>query len=127
MSTNEHKSGPGIARIWRALFYSLDGLRGAFRTEMAFRQELMLAAFLVPVVFLVPASWTQRAMLLGAVFLVLIIELVNAAVEATVDRISLEHHALAKRAKDIASAAVLLSLLNCAAIWAGVLLDVFVG
>ena len=118
-----HKSRPGLIRIWRALFYSIAGLRAAWG-ESAFRQEIALAAVLLPAVVLVPASLTQKAMLVGCVLLVLVTELVNSAVECTVDRISLEDHALARRAKDIGSAAVFVALTNLAIVWALVLADV---
>ena len=119
------KSGPGLMRIWRALLYSLAGLRAAWQGEAAFRQELALAAVLIPVAVAVPATLTQKAMLLACVMLVLITELLNFAVESAVDRVSLEHHPLTGRAKDIASAAVLLSLANLAIVWALVLAEVF--
>jgi len=112
-----HKGKTGLTRIWNALFYSLDGLAAAFRHEDAFRQEVFLAAILIPAVFFLPASGAGRALMIGAVLLVLIGELLNSAVEATVDRISPENHPLAKRAKDIGSAAVFLSLLNVPTVW----------
>ena len=112
-----HKGKTGLTRIWNALFYSIDGLAAAFRHEDAFRQEVFLAAILIPAVFFLPASGAGRALMIGAVLLVLIIELLNSAVEATVDRISPENHPLAKRAKDIGSAAVFLSLLNVPTVW----------
>jgi diacylglycerol kinase (ATP) len=112
-----HKGKTGLRRILNAFLYSLDGLRAAYRHEDAFRQEVLLAALLLPAAFLVPASGTGRALLVGSVLLVLVVELLNSAVEATVDRISLEDHRLAKRAKDIGSAAVLISLLNVVAVW----------
>lgn len=124
-SSNQHKSRPGLARIWRAFNYSIEGLSGAFKNEQAFRQELMLAAVMVPVAFILPASLMQRALMLSAIFLVLIVELMNSSVEAAVDRISLENHELAKRAKDVASAAVLLSLVNCFVVWLLVLVDIY--
>ena len=122
-----HKSRGGLARIWNALRYSLAGLADAYRHESAFRQELLLAAIALPLAAVLPASLTQKAMLIGAVLLVLIVELLNAAVETAVDRISLENHDLSKRAKDIGSAAVFLCLLNGGLIWLLVLLDVFTG
>lgn len=112
-----HKGKTGLRRILNAFVYSFDGLAAAFRHEDAFRQELLVAAILVPAVFFLPASGTGRALMIASVLLVLIIELLNTAVEAAVDRISLEHHQLAKRAKDFGSAAVFLSLLNAAAVW----------
>ena len=112
-----HKGKTGLRRILNAFVYSLEGLAAAFRHEDAFRQELFVAAILVPAVFFLPASGTGKALMISSVLLVLIVELLNTAVEAAVDRISLENHLLAKRAKDIGSAAVFLSLLNVAAVW----------
>lgn len=123
--TSPHKSQPGLVRIWRALFYSMAGLRAAWRDESAFRQEVALAVVLLPAAVLVPASMTQKALLVGCVMLVLVTELLNSAVECTVDRISLEDHALARRAKDIGSAAVFVALTNLAIVWGLVLADVF--
>ena len=113
-----HKGKTGIRRIWNALFYSVAGLRAAYRHEDAFRQEVLLAVVLVPAACFIPVAGVGKAMLIGSVLLVLVVELLNSAVEATVDRISLENHRLAKRAKDIGSAAVLLSLANVAIVWA---------
>lgn len=112
-----HKGKTGLTRIWNALFYSVDGLAAAFRHEDAFRQEVFLAGVLVPTAFFLPASGTGKALMIGAVLLVLIVELLNSAVEAAVDRISLENHQLAKRAKDIGSAAVFISLVNVPLVW----------
>jgi diacylglycerol kinase (ATP) len=116
-----HKGKTGLRRVWNAFVYSLDGLRAAFRHEDAFRQEVLLAAILIPAVFFLPASGLGKALMIGSVLLVLIVELLNSAVEAAVDRISLENHRLAKRAKDIGSAAVFLSLLNVPLVWGLVL------
>jgi diacylglycerol kinase (ATP) len=112
-----HKGKTGLTRVWNAFLYSLEGLRAAFRHEDAFRQEVFLAALLVPAAFFLPAGGLGKALMIAAVLLVLIVELLNSAVEAAVDRISLEDHKLAKRAKDIGSAAVFLSLLNVPAVW----------
>jgi diacylglycerol kinase (ATP) len=117
------KGKTGLRRVWNAFHYSLAGLRAAWRSEDAFRQEVLLAAVLLPLAFWLPASGSGRALLVGSVLLVLIVELLNSAVEATVDRISLENHRLAKRAKDIGSAAVFVALLNVAAVWGCVLLE----
>ncbi len=117
-----HKSKSGLARIWNALFYSLEGLREAYRCEHAFRQELLLALLLIPIALFAPATGLGKALMIASVLLMLIVELLNSAVEATVDRVSLEHHRLAKRAKDIGSAAVLISLLNVVTVWLLVLL-----
>ena len=100
--------------------WSLDGLRAGL-SEAAFRQELVLAAVLVPLGLYLGSNGSARALLVGSVLLVLIVELANSAIEAAVDRISLEEHPLAKRAKDLGSAAVMLSLLNVATVWALVL------
>ena len=116
------KGKTGLRRMWNALHYSLAGLREASRCEDAFRQEALLAAVLVPLSFVLPVSGTGRAVMIGSVLLVLIVELVNSAIEAAVDRISLDHHHLSKRAKDIGSAAVLLALVNVALVWGCVLL-----
>ena len=120
-----NKSTKGLARIWRATFYSLSGLGFAWRAEAAFRQEVVLAAILLLVATFLPASLTQKAILVVCVMLVLITELLNSAIESTVDRISLDGHELAKRAKDIGSAAVFVSLANLAIVWTMVLIDVY--
>ena len=116
-----HKGKTGARRVVNAFFYSMDGLRAAFRHEDAFRQEVFLAALLVPAALFTPATGIGKALMISAVLLVLIVELLNSAVEAAVDRISLENHALAKRAKDIGSAAVFLALLNVPVVWGLVL------
>mgnify|MGYP001033726293 CR=1 FL=1 len=114
---NEHKGKTGLKRVWNALFYSMAGFRAAFKHEDAFRQEAILAAILIPAAFLLKDEAIARALMVGSVLLVLLVELINSAIEATVDRISLENHQLAKRAKDIGSAAVFVSLLNVVVIW----------
>ena len=117
-----HKGKTGLKRIWNAFRYSLSGIAAALRHEDAFRQEVILAAILIPAACLLPASGVARALMIASVMLVLIVELLNSALEAAVDRISLENHALAKRAKDIGSAAVFLSLVNVLVVWGLVLL-----
>lgn len=117
-----HKGKTGLRRIANAVSYSVAGLTEAYRHENAFRQEAMVAALLVPLALLLPVSAVSKALLIGSVLLVLIVELLNSAVEATVDRVSLEQHRLAKRAKDIGSAAVMLSLANVIVIWLLILL-----
>lgn len=112
------KGKTGLQRIWNAFGYSLDGLSEAWRHENAFRQEVWLALVLIPAAFFMPVGGTGKALMVGSVLLVLVVELLNSAIEAVVDRISLEHHHLAKRAKDAGSAAVMLSLVNVAAVWA---------
>src|SRR5713226_2405492 len=122
MQESPFKGKTGLQRLWNALGYSLQGMASAFRHEDAFRQECLLAVVLIPAALLIPVGGTERALLVASVLLVLIVELLNSAVEAAVDRISLENHLLAKRAKDIGSAAVFLSLINVAAVWLLVLI-----
>lgn len=122
MEESPHKGKTGFKRVWNALHYSLAGLRAAYRNEDAFRQEVLLALVFIPLALFSPAGGTGKALMIGSVFLVLIVELLNSAVEAAVDRISLENHQLAKRAKDIGSAAVMISLVNLAVVWGLVLL-----
>jgi diacylglycerol kinase (ATP) len=116
-----YKGKTGLQRVWNALFYSLEGLRAAYRHEDAFRQEVFLSLLLIPTAFFLPVAGIGKALMVASVLLVLIIELINSAIEATVDRISLESHKLAKRAKDIGSAAVLVGLVNVALVWGLVL------
>ncbi|MHB1589917.1 MAG: diacylglycerol kinase [Sulfuricella sp.] len=116
-----HKGKTGLRRLWNAIHYSLAGFKAAYQYEDAFRQETLLAAALIPLALFLPAGAVGKALMIASVLLVLLVELLNSAVEATVDRISLEDHQLAKRAKDIGSAAVLLSLVNLAVVWALVL------
>jgi len=123
MQESPFKAARGMRRLLNALRYSLQGLAAAFRHEEAFRLELLFAVVLVPAAFFVPAGGTARALMIASVLLVLVIELINSALEAAVDRISLENHLLAKRAKDLGSAAVFLSLANAAAVWLLVLSD----
>ena len=108
----------GLARLARAAGDSLRGLRAAWRAEAAFRQECACAAVLVPAAFFVGATLAQSALLIATVALVLVVELLNSAVEAAVDRVGRERHPLAGRAKDMASAAVFVSLLVVVVTWA---------
>jgi diacylglycerol kinase (ATP) len=117
-----YKGKTGLRRIFNAARYSVDGLVAAVRNEDAFRQELVIAAIFVPLAFWVGRSGVERALLIGSVLLVLIVELLNSAVEATVDRISFENHHLAKRAKDIGSAAVMVALVCAGLTWLLILL-----
>jgi diacylglycerol kinase (ATP) len=116
------KGRTGVARVANAFFYSLAGLRAAFRDEAAFRQELLLAAVLIPLALFMPVNGIGKALMIASVLLVLITELLNSAIEALADRISLEKHALIKKAKDIGSAAVLIALINVPVVWLLVLL-----
>lgn len=117
-----YKGKTGLARIWNALLYSLDGLAAAFRHEDAFRQEVLLALVLIPIAVHTPASGAGKALMVASVLLVLVVELLNSSIEAVTDRISLEDHVLAKRAKDMGSAAVMLSVINVPVVWLLVLL-----
>ncbi len=119
--SNPHKGRTGIDRIVRATGHSWAGLRSAYRDESAFRQEFWLAVLLLPLAFVVGRGWVEVALLAGSVLLVLIVELLNSGIETAIDRVSLELHELSKRAKDLASAAVFVSLLLCGGIWAGAL------
>ena len=122
IEASRHKSRAGLRRVWNALFYSMAGFKAAYHHEHAFRQECLLALVLLPLALLLPAGGLGKALMVASVLLVLIVELLNSALEAAVDRISLEDHQLAKRAKDIGSAAVFMSLLNVAVVWGLVLL-----
>jgi diacylglycerol kinase (ATP) len=112
----------GLVRIMRALGASVNGLVGAFREEAAFRQELALAALVIPLGLRLGHSGVERALLIAPMLLILIVELLNSAIEATVDRIGFERHKLAGLAKDIGSAAVLMSFVLLTAVWLLVLL-----
>ncbi len=115
------KGKTGLTRLWNAMHYSIAGLREAYRNEDAFRQEVWLALVLIPAALALGRDGLSRAAMIASVLIVLIVELLNSAVEAAVDRISLDRHRLAKRAKDIGSAAVLLALVNVAVVWGCVL------
>ena len=121
MTESPYKGKTGLRRILNAFGYSLAGLSAAYRCEDAFRQEVWLAVLLVPLALWLPASGVGHALMAGSVLLVLIVELLNSAIEAAVDRVSLENHRLAKRAKDIGSAAVFIALGNVLLVWACVL------
>ncbi len=112
-----YKGKTGLRRLLNAFGYSLAGFRAAFKHEDAFRQEVLLAVILIPLAIALPIEALGKAILISSVLLVIMVELINSAIEATVDRISLENHILAKRAKDIGSAAVLVSLINVVVIW----------
>lgn len=116
-SPSSFKGKTGFRRIWNALFYSIDGFRAAFRHEDAFRQEVLLAAILLPLAFWLGKTGVEKALLSGTILLVLVVEMLNSGIEAVVDKASPEAHELAKRAKDMGSAAVLLTLLNALVVW----------
>lgn len=108
----------GLKRIWNATFYSLAGLRAAWRGESAFRQESLLCVVLIPAAFWLGTTAVERSLLVGSCLIVLIVELLNSGIEAAVDRIGSEHHDLSGRAKDLGSAAVFLSLALLLVVWA---------
>jgi diacylglycerol kinase (ATP) len=112
-----YKSIGGAKRVWNALRYSMRGLALAWRVESAFRQELTLAAVLVPTAIALALPPLETLALIASVVLVLIVELVNSSIESAVDRISLDHHRLSGRAKDLGSAAVFLALMLCMLTW----------
>jgi diacylglycerol kinase (ATP) len=124
-ASSEFKSKGGIKRIVNAFRYSVDGFRTAWRHEHAFRQELIVAAPATIVALLLPISAFQKLALIVVLGLVLLVELINAAIEAVVDRVSLERHPLSKAAKDLGSAAVALAIMMAAATWAVVLYNRF--
>jgi diacylglycerol kinase (ATP) len=119
---SRYKSKPLLLRPFIALRVALEGLRAAWRHEIPFRMEVVAFAVLFPTSFLVGKTAVERALLVGGLLLVLIVELLNSALEATLDRVSMEDHPLIKRAKDISSAAVGLTLVNAGAIWLFILL-----
>ncbi|PKO93079.1 MAG: diacylglycerol kinase [Betaproteobacteria bacterium HGW-Betaproteobacteria-1] len=112
-----YKGKTGLRRLLNAFGYSMAGFKAAFKNEDAFRQEVMMAVILLPLAVYLGKTGMQTALMIACVLLVMIVELLNSSIEATVDRISLENHQLAKRAKDIGSAAVLLSLVNLVVVW----------
>ncbi|HEX2753801.1 MAG TPA: diacylglycerol kinase [Alphaproteobacteria bacterium] len=107
----------GVKRIINAFFYSVDGLKATFKSETAFRQEVILAAVGIPLAFFLTSDRLEQAAMVGSLLLVLIVELLNSAIEAVVDRFGPEHHPLAKHAKDAGSAAVLLALILTGIVW----------
>ena len=113
----------GLARIWAATVYSADGLRACFRSEEAFRIESILSVFLIPLAVILGETALETTMLLFPIVLVLLVELLNSAIEAVVDRVSLDYHELSKKAKDIASGAVFVSLMTFLLIWSVFLFD----
>jgi diacylglycerol kinase (ATP) len=117
----------GFGRVVTAWRYSMDGLAGAWRTEGAFRQEVICAAILIPIACLVPVPILERALLIAAVLMVIVVELLNSAMEAAIDRISLDRHPLSKKAKDTGSAAVLVAIVIAMLVWGAVLFPHLIG
>ncbi|MET3109052.1 diacylglycerol kinase (ATP) [Oxalobacteraceae bacterium GrIS 2.11] len=124
-AVSEFKSKSGYKRIFFALFYSFEGFKSAWKHEHSFRQELVMVVFGVIVALFLPISGYQKLMLIVVLLLILIVELINSAIEAVVDRVSLERHSLSKNAKDFGSAAVLLTLIIAVATWGVVLYERF--
>lgn len=120
LMSNPHKGRTGVDRLVRATRHSIHGLGSAYRHESAFRQELWIALLLVPAALILGGNLLERALLLGALLFVMVVELLNSGIEATVDRVSYDEHPLAKRAKDYGSAAVMLALVLCALLWLAV-------
>lgn len=121
------KIDTGFGRIVRASRYSMDGLRTAYRNEGAFRQECWAAIVLLPAAFWLGRGWVETALLAGSVIAVMVVELLNSAVEAVVDRVSLDRHLLSKNAKDMGSAAVFLAVATSGCIWLAAAWNRFVG
>ena len=115
-AVNPHKARRGLSRVWFAFGYSLAGLKAGW-TETAFRQEAIASIALLPAAFWLGQTWVEIALLAGTVILIMIVELLNTGIETAIDRIGPEWHDLSKRAKDMGSAAVLLSLVLCAGTW----------
>jgi diacylglycerol kinase (ATP) len=125
-NSQSHEESPfkgktGLRRLMNAFGYSVEGFKAAFKHEDAFRQEVFFAAVLIPLALYLEHAALHRILMIGSVFLVLIVELLNSAIEAVVDRVSIERHALAKRAKDIGSAAVFVALTNVVMTWGFIL------
>ncbi len=123
-TVNPQKARRGLSRMWHALGYSFEGLRAGWH-ETAFRQEALAALVLLPLSLWIGRNWVETALLAGAVLFVMIVELLNTGIETAIDRIGPEWHDLSKRAKDMGSAAVLLSLLLCTGIWCAALYQRF--
>lgn len=119
------KGKTGLRRLTNAFGYSCDGFRSAWQTEQAFRQEAWLALIAIPVAIALPVTWTQTALLVFTALFLLIVEVLNSGIEAAIDRIGPEIHPLSKKAKDLGSLAVLLTLFADAFVWIAVLADAF--
>jgi diacylglycerol kinase (ATP) len=124
-AVSQFKSKSGFSRIFSALFYSIDGFKAAWKNEHAFRQELLLVVTGAVIALFLPVSAFEKLMMIAVLVLILVVELINSAIEAVVDRVSLERNPLSKNAKDFGSAAVLLTLLIALATWGVVLFNRF--
>lgn len=112
----------GLSHVFKAFGYSMQGLKAAWQYEEAFRLELLTLIVMLPAALWLGGNGIERALLVGSLLLVLVVELINSAIEAVVDRVSTDHHTLAGRAKDIGSAAVFMALVNVAVVWTCILL-----
>jgi diacylglycerol kinase (ATP) len=121
-SGNKKPNGVGFLRIKRALFCSIDGIKAAWNNEQAFRQEVFLFILLTPAALVLGTTGLEKSFMISSLLLVLIIEIINTAIEAVVDRISSKHHTLSGLAKDLGSAAVTLALFNCVVVWAFIII-----
>jgi diacylglycerol kinase (ATP) len=121
----EKGKNKGIKRLVNAFYYSMAGFRAAWKNEEAFRQEIMVGIFIVPAGLLIGNTYTQRAILIGAYFIIPLVELLNTAIEATVDRVGTERHELSGRAKDLGSASVFLSICTASIVWILIACDRF--
>ncbi|MFZ6861549.1 diacylglycerol kinase [Undibacterium sp. Ji67W] len=124
-AVSEFKSKSGLKRIFSAFFYSIDGFKSAWKNEHAFRQELVLVVIGIVTALVLPVSSFEKLMMIAVLLLILVVELLNSAIEAVVDRVSLERHTLSKNAKDFGSAAVLLTLIIAVGTWAVILFNRF--
>lgn len=122
---NNKPNGAGLGRVLKAFKCSMQGFSAAIKHESAFRQELVLVVILLPISFFIATSGVQLALLIGVLIILLLAEIINSAIEAIVDRISLEHHELSGRAKDLGSSAVFLALMLCIVTWGGIIYDVY--
>lgn len=111
-------------KLWQATLYSLAGLKAAYKSQWAFRAEVLILIVAVPLAFFVGVTALQRILLIGSILLVMIVELLNSAIEAVVDRISTDRHELSGRAKDMGSAAVFVTVVNAAVVWSFILISV---
>jgi len=127
MSTNKNtpEKKTGLIRIFYATRYSLEGMKAAFATEPAFRQEILITCISIPLALVMPISFVFKAFLIGSTMVILITELLNTAIESIGNTVTQEFHPLVKRAKDMGSAAVMLSVINLSVAWLFALLQVF--
>jgi len=124
-NASELKGKSGIRRLINATRYSWQGYKAAWKTEEAFRQEAILAMIMIPVAIFLPVELVEKLLMISTVALVVIVEIINSAIEATIDRFGNEIHPLSGKAKDLGSGAVLLALLLCASVWLSILIHRF--